>query len=118
MSSAMALAARAEAHAPDQKILRRRQRGECREAQPARELERRVIAGKNSGEAMGKPDSPGPVEAPPRRIPGEELRRADDGAGCAPQLFRKLPRVAQTEVQALARDRMQGLRGVADTHRP
>src|SRR6185436_7816562 len=75
-----ALAARAETHPPHEKILRGRERGERGEAEPAREPQRRIVARKNPRQPVGKPDPAGAVEPPPRRIAGEELRRADAAA--------------------------------------
>src|SRR5262245_55109988 len=65
---------------------------------------------------MRKPDPARAVEAPPRSVASEQARHINFLAPPALHLRRKLPRIAQAQVQTLSCDRMQCLRRVADTY--
>ena len=68
-------------------------------------------------QAIGEPDDAGAILRAPAGEALEQLRRCPDRRGDAGQQLGKHRRIAQSQVESLARHRMQRLRRVADQHR-
>jgi hypothetical protein len=88
----------------------RREEVERHEPQAARQFERRAVVGKCPDDLVGEESATLAVELAAAGVEGELL--AVDTA--FEQDFRQLPGIANAEIEALAGNRVQGLRAVAD----
>ena len=90
----------------------RREEIEGEQAEAARQLERAEIVGEAADDLVGEESAALAVEAAAGGVVGETA--AVDAV--FEQDFSQLPGVAEAEVEALAGNRVQGLRGIADPH--
>lgn len=90
----------------------RREEVECEQAEAARQFERGEIVRESADDLVGEQRAAVAVEAAAGGI-GFEAAAVD---AVFEQHFSELPGVAQAEVETLAGDRVQRLRGVADPH--
>ena len=98
-------------HAARKKTARRRKNVQCGEGRAPRGARETSGAEEPAGEKIGDAHGRRSVEASARGVACERRRVA--GIGRSAQDLRQLPGIAQAEVEALARDRVQRLRGVA-----
>src|SRR6478672_3139316 len=103
-----------EEHRASESPLRDRQRVEQHHADTARHREPRPVVAEQVNEAVRECDAGATIAGAPGAIAREHSRAADIGAWRVDDDRRQFERVAKTEVESLARDRMQRLRSVAD----
>src|SRR5262249_14337456 len=111
-----ASAACAERHTAREKRPRRWKRAERGEPARAREAQRRGVWSKQAHQTVREPDGAVAVEPASPRIGAQAPRIAWIDRRVRSERPRQFPGVAQAEIEALTRDRMQRLRRIADAH--
>src|SRR6478735_2606793 len=103
-----------EEHRASERSLRDRQRVEQHHAHAARDRKPGAVVAEQVNEPMRERDARATIAGAPGAIAREHPRRADITAWRIDDDRRKLERIAEPEIESLARDRMQRLRSVAD----
>src|SRR5262249_18046018 len=106
----------AEQHRARERTLRRRKGVEKSERQPAHPIERCDVVAEQIDESIGERYAGEAIATTARCITIERPRIADAFVRRIVQMLRQLVRIAKTEVETLAGDRMQCLCRVAEQH--